>query len=143
MWRYEMTEKQYRKSDSLAVILYEVAMMYLIVATALTVVKDGFNLSSIIQASVFGATFVLILITYFIRRGTKSCGVVMSILVAISYVVLMSLSENGDAYVFILFLLIASMVYMNRRISIWGIVAAVIANAVPTVKDIKIGRAHV
>ena len=140
MWRYEMTERQYRKSDKLAVILYEIAVIYLIAATAMTVVKDGFNLSRIIQASVFGATFVLILITYFIRRGTKSCGVVMSILVAVSYMVLMSLSENESSYVFILFLLIASMVYMNRRISIWGILAAVIANTVPTVKAVIDGN---
>ncbi len=135
-----MTEKQYRKSDSLAVILYEIALVYLIVATAMTVIKDGFNLSRIIQASVYGATFVLILVIYFIRRGTKSCGVVMSILVAVSYIVLMSLSMNEDAYAFIFYLLIASMVYMNRRISIWGIVAAVIANAVPTVKDVINGE---
>lgn len=140
MWRYEMTEKQYRKSDSLAVILYEIAVVYLIVATAMTVIKDGFNLSRIIQASVYGATFVLVLVIYFIRRGTKSCGVVMSILVAVSYIVLMSLSMNKDAFAFIFYLLIASMVYMNKRISMWAILAAIIANAVPTVKDVINGE---
>ena len=135
-----MTEKQYRKSDSLAVILYEIALVYLIVATAMTVIKDGFNLSRIIQASVFGATFVLVLAIYFIRRGTKSCGVIMSILVAVTYIVLMSLSMNEDAYAFIFYLLIASMVYMNKRISMWAILASIIANAVPTVKDVINGE---
>ena len=135
-----MTEKQYRKSDSLAVILYEIAVVYLIVATAMAVIKDGINFSRIIQASVYGATFVLVLAIYFIRRGTKSCGVVMSILVAVSYIVLMSLSMNKDAYAFIFYLLIASMVYMNKRISMWAILAAIIANAVPTVKDVINGE---
>jgi large-conductance mechanosensitive channel len=41
MWRYEMTERQYRKSDKLAVILYEIAVIYLIIATAIYMIVTG------------------------------------------------------------------------------------------------------
>lgn len=135
-----MTENQYRKSDKIVAVLMEVAIGYLILAAVYKIVTEGISISHIIQVSAYAAAWIAVLVFYFTLRGRKACGIALSVVVAISYTVLMTLSNDRDSYVFVFFMLIATMAYMNKNIAIWGIGAAAFANAVPTVMQLIEGN---
>lgn len=127
-----MTKEQYRRANKVVFPVMVLIMGYLLLAMALLVLTKspsaGWHTYVEIAASLIG--LVVVAVVFLTKRDTKICGVCMMAAGAFVYVVfrLVGTAEGTSIYAYPI--LIASMVYLNVRLVIWGNSAIVGVNII-------------
>lgn len=127
-----MTREQYRRADKVVFPVMVLILGYLVAAMGLLVAvnADSAGWYTYVEMAAALAGLVIVVIAFLVRRGTKMCGVCMMAAGALVYAVfrLVGTSEGTSIYGYPI--LIASMVYLNIRLVIWGNSAIVGVNVI-------------
>lgn len=127
-----MTKEQYRRADKVVFPVMVLILGYLLLAMGLLVLTGadsaGWHTYVEMAASLVG--LVIVIVAFLVKSGTKACGVCMMAAGAFVYVVfrLVGTSEGTSIYAYPI--LIASMVYLNVRLVLWGNSAIVGVNII-------------
>lgn len=127
-----MTKEQYRRADKVVFPVMVLILGYLLLAMGLLVLTGaasaGWYTYVEMAASLVG--LVLVIVVFLAKSGMKICGVCMMAAGAFVYAVfrLVGTSEGTSIYAYPI--LIASMVYLNIRLVLWGNAAIVSVNVI-------------
>ena len=110
-----MTEKQYRKADSmvLASLLVVIVGIFLNMLGMASMSEHNTSAMSVIFASVGG--LIITLISYIRLRGRKICGIVMSIMTIIVWAFMVVMIDAQYFYMLAAPILIAQMAYLEKK----------------------------
>lgn len=127
-----MTKEQYRRADRVVFPVMVLILGYLLLAMVLLVLtgSDSAGWYTYVEMAASFVGLVIVLAAFFAKSGTKTCGVCMMAAGALVYAVfrLVGTSEGTSIYGYPI--LIASMVYLNIRLVIWGNSAIVSVNII-------------
>lgn len=127
-----MTKEQYRRANKVVFPVMVLIFGYLLLAMGLLVFTQsdsaGWHTYVEMAASLVG--LIIVFVVFFAKKDTKICGVCMMAAGAFVYVVfrLVGTAEGTSIYAYPI--LIASMVYLNVRLVLWGNSAIVAVNIV-------------
>lgn len=110
-----MTEKQYRKADSMVFPTVLVLMIGILLNMVGMVATGGFNagMQIVTVASVIG--IVATIIAYKKFKGNKICGILMSVIAIIVYLLMVMLVDAIFFYMLALAVFVIQMAYLQRR----------------------------
>lgn len=117
-----MSKEQYRRANKVVFPIMVLILGYLLLAMGISILAQpasaGWSTYVEMVASLVGV--IVVVTVFFTRKDTKLCGVCMMGAGAFVYVVfrLVGTSEGTSIYAYPI--LIASMVYLNIRLVIWG-----------------------
>lgn len=127
-----MTKEQYRRADRAVFPVMVLILGYLLLAMGLIVLtrSDSAGWSTYVEMAASLVGLVVVIGVFLARRGRKICGVCMMAAGAFVYAVfrLVGTSEGTSIYAYPI--LIASIIYLNVRLVIWGNSAIVAVNVV-------------
>ncbi|MDE7416673.1 MAG: chemotaxis protein [Lachnospiraceae bacterium] len=137
-----MTKEQYRRANKVVFPVMVLILGYLLLAMGLLVLTKpetaGWYTYVEMAASLVG--LIAVIVVFLSKKDTKICGICMMTAGAFVYVVfrLVGVSEGTSIYAYPI--LIASMIYLNRRLVIWGNSAIVAGNIVRVIMHLdKLG----
>lgn len=128
-----MTEKQYRKADSMVLPIALVIIIGIFLNVLGLVVTTGgtMPLNITIVASILGG--IISIVSYLTSRGKKRCGWIMTLTAAIVYVIMVICVDALFFYVLAAAVMIMSMAYLELKRTV---VCTVLTMPVVTVKSI-------
>ena len=110
-----MTEKQYRKADSMVFL----TLMVVIVGTLLNMLgmisMAGVSTPGIVVTTVGVVGMLVTIVSYLKLKGTRSCGIVMSIMATIVWGVMVILVDAQFFYMLAAAIFIAQMAYLEKK----------------------------
>lgn len=130
-----MTREQYLRMDKRVFALISVAMLYSIVISVFEVSQLAAGVKGYIQLAGCIALTVVEVVGFLIMKGRRICGSIMTGAGALAFLLIMSLDESSRIYIFAFPILIASIMYMNKRFAIFGSSVMLIANIIKTVRE--------
>lgn len=117
-----MTKEQYRRADQVVFPVMVLIMGYLLLAMGALVLTGSSSAGwhTYVEMAAALAGLVVVFALFFAKRGLKICGICMMAAGAFVYAVfrLVGTAEGTSIYAYPI--LIASMVYLNIRLVIWG-----------------------
>lgn len=130
-----MTKEQYRRVDKRVFILLEIIIAYMVVFAVYEIIKGSANSATYVQLIFAVLMAVTVLAGFAALKGKGLCGSVMTGAAAAAFLVMMCTDADAMVYVFAFPILIASVMYMNRRMAILGSSVILLANIIRTVVD--------
>ena len=108
-----MTEKQYRKADSMVFLTLMVVMVGTFLNMLGMIGKGGTAIVIVTVGCALGA--IITAITYKKCRGTKKCGIIMSVATAVTCILVIVFVDAQFFYMLVAPLFIAQMAYLDKR----------------------------
>lgn len=132
-----MTEKQYKKADSmvLATLLVVMAGIFLNMLGMLSMAGMDVKILLVTVTSVLG--IIVTLITYFRLKGSRKCGVIMSSVAVAVWGVMVVFVDAQFFYMLVAALFIAQMAYLEKKRII---ISAVVTLPVFTIKSMMLSK---
>lgn len=127
-----MTKEQYRRANKVVFPVMVLIMGYLLLAMALTLMTSSSNAGwhTYVEAAVSLIGLIVSVIVFCTKKDTKICGVCMMAAGAFVYIVFRLVGTAEETSIYAYPILIASMVYLNIRLVIWGNVSIVCINTI-------------
>ncbi len=130
-----MTREQYLRMDKRVFALISVAMIYSVVVSAFEVSQLSAGGKGYIQLIACIVLTVVEIAGFLVTKGKRICGSIMTGSGALVFLLMMSLDESSRIYIFAFPILIASIMYMNKRFAICGSAVILVANIIKTVRE--------
>lgn len=131
-----MTREQYLKSDIRVFTLVEIIML----CTVFFAVKDIHygvaGSATYVQLAVSIVLSITTIIDFLFLRGKRICGSLLTGSGALNFLVMMCIDADQMTYVFAFPIMLAAIMYMNRRFAVVGTVFILLANMIFTIRDI-------
>ncbi len=134
-----MTKEQYLRSDKRVLMLVGATLAYMALSMLYAIVRQEAGTGTYIQLAVFVALIAVCLAGFAFCKGTRPCGSILTGSGALAYLVLMSLGAEELTYVYAFPILMASILYLNKRFAVVGSSVILIANLIRTSRDISAG----
>ncbi len=134
-----MTREQYLRMDKRVFALISVVLIYGIGVAAVEVSQMSAGVNGYIQLIACIVLTIVEVAGFLIARGKRICGSIMTGAGALAFLLMMSLDTSNRIYVFAFPILIASIMYMNRRFAVCGSTVIVVANIIKTVREALAG----
>lgn len=134
-----MTREQFLRSDKRVLILSGATILYMALSMVYAIVQHTAGTSTYIQLAVFLLAFAVSVVSYFLFRGRKMCGIILTGMGALSFLVMMSLGAEELTYAYAFPILISAIIYLNKRFSWYGVSVIIIANIIRTSRDVSGG----
>lgn len=134
-----MTREQFLRADKRVFILIGATLFYMVLSMLYAVVQKTANTGTYIQMAIFVLALCVSVAGYVMFRGRKLCGIVMTGMGALSFLVMMCLGAEELTYVYAFPIMIAAIAYLNKRYAIYGTSVIMAANIIRTARDISGG----
>ena len=134
-----MTREQYLRSDKRVLGLVGVTVLYMILSMLYAIVLHTAETGTYIQMVVYIVLLAVCIAGFAFCKGTRLCGSILTGSGALAYLVLMGLGFEELTYVYAFPILIASILYLNKRFALAGSSVILIANVIKTVRDASAG----
>ncbi len=138
-----MTREQYLRSDKRVLALVGTTVLYMVFSMLYAIILHTASAGTYIQLVVFSVLLVICIVGFVFCRGTRPCGSILTGSGALAYLVLMSMSSEELTYVYAFPILIAAIMYLNKRFALAGSLVILVANVIRTVRDISGGTMNV
>ncbi len=138
-----MTREQYLRSDKRVLVLVGITVLYMILSMVYAIVLHTAEVGTYIQMVVYIVLFIICIVGFAFCKGTRPCGSILTGAGALAYLVLMSLGSEELTYVYAFPILMASILYLNKRFALAGSSVILIANIIKTVRDASAGTMNV
>lgn len=127
-----MTKEQYRRANKVVFPVMVLIMGYLLLAMALTLMTNSSNAGwyTYVETAATLIGLIVSIVMFCIKKDTKLCGVCMMASGAFVYIVFRLVGAMEGTSIYAYPILIASIVYLNIRMVIWGNAAIVGVNIV-------------
>lgn len=139
-----MTENQYQRANRMVLITILIVFGY-IAATVLAAlgVSKGQNATKII-IQIITALIVMAasIVTYIMKKKTHTCEVILSVNIAIGYVIVVLLNSTDVVWTYGIPMVISVMVYLNKRLMYCANGLVIVANIVRLIKDFDINNSE-
>lgn len=123
-----MTRKQYRAANSRIFPVIMVILGYFLTTFLLSMLAGQATWKVWVQL-IFTVIAVIISIAAFLKnKETKTCTIILMGSCALAYVVIVLLNSSNGVYAYVFALIIASMAFLNVKLTIYGNSVAIIAN---------------
>lgn len=133
-----MTKEQYRRANKVVFPVMVLILGYLLLAMGLLVLTKSETAGwyTYVEMAASLAGLIAVIVAFLTNRDTKICGICMMAAGAFVYVVfrLVGVSERTSIYAYPI--LIASMMYLNIKLVIWGNSAIVAGNIIRVVMHV-------
>ena len=134
-----MTKEQYRRANKVVFPIMVLILGYLLLAMSLLALTQstsaGWYTYVEIVASMIG--LIVVVAVFLTKKDTKLCGVCMMAAGAFVYVVFRLVGTSEGTCIYAYPILIASMVYLNIRLVIWGNSVIVAVNVIRVLMHIN------
>ncbi len=110
-----MTEKQYRKADSMVFPTVLVLMIGILLNMVGMVATGGFNAGMQVVTVVSAIGMLATIIIYKKFKGRKICGILMTVIATIVYLIMVMLVDAIFFYMLALAVFVIQMAYLQRR----------------------------
>lgn len=134
-----MTREQFLRADKRVLVLIGATLFYMVLSMLYAIVQKTANTGTYIQLVVFVLALCISVAGYFMFRGRKLCGIVITGMGALSFLAMMCLGAEELTYVYAFPIMISAIAYLNKRFSLYGTSVIVVANAIRTVRDASAG----
>lgn len=134
-----MTKEQYARMDKRVFIFIEAALIYMTVFTGYEVFGKAAGTGATIQFVVSTITCITALLGFIFLRGRRICGSILTGSGALNFLVMMCIDSDPSCYVFAFPILIASIIYLNKRFALCGNSVILISNLIYTIKEVGRG----
>lgn len=133
----KMSEDQYKRANKMAYIIMLMVEVYIIFAAVIkfSEVKDNTGYLVQIIAGVLAITISTFI--YLTKSHLKACSVILMAAGALLYAIVLFANDSTLTYVYAVPILIASMVYLNTKIMLYGNGVVIIANVFQVMKLIN------
>lgn len=138
-----MTREQYLRSDKRVLGLIGVTVLYMILSMVYAIVLHTAGTGTYIQLVAYIVLFAVCIAGFVFCRGSRPCGAIMAGAGALAYLILMSLGSEELTYVYAFPILMASVLYLNKRFALAGSTVILLANIIKTVRDASAGTMNV
>lgn len=138
-----MTREQFVRADKRVFILIGATLFYMVLSMLYAIVQKTANTSTYIQMVIFALALCISAAGYLMFRGRKLCGIVMTGMGALSFLVMMCMGAEELTYVYAFPIMTAAITYLNKRYAWYGTSVIVVANIVRTVRDASEGTMDV
>lgn len=138
-----MTREQFVRADKRVFILIGATLFYMVLSMLYAIVQKTANTSTYIQMVIFALALCVSAAGYLMFRGRKLCGIVMTGMGALSFLVMMCMGAEELTYVYAFPIMTAAITYLNKRYAWYGTSVIVVANIVRTVRDASEGTMDV
>ena len=127
-----MTKEQYRRANKVVFPIMILILGYLLFAMGALVLSksDSAGWYTYVEMLASLAGLVLVVVVFFAKQDTKLCGVCMMGAGALVYMVFRIVGTSEATSIYAYPILIASMMYLNVKMVIWGNSAILIANII-------------
>lgn len=132
-----MTEKQYRKADSMVLPTLLVVMIGVLLNMLGMISTGGVNTAMLIVTIVSVLGIGVTGVSYIKLKGTRNCGILMSIVATIVWGVMVIFVEAQFFYMLVAAIFIAQMAYLEKKRII---VSAVVVLPIFTVKSLLLSK---
>lgn len=134
-----MTSGQYLRADKRVLMLIGATILYMVISMVYAIVQKTANTGTYIQLVIFVLALVISAAGFVIFRGQKRCGIILTGMGALSFLVMMCLGSEELTYVYAFPILIAAITYLNKRFAVAGTIVIVVANIIRTSRDVAGG----
>lgn len=118
-----MTEKQYRKADSMVLIIVLVVLIGIALNMLGMITTSGGTMPLYIATGAALVGVIINIITYCVAKGKKICGWIMSIVASLAYTVMVVCVDAFFFYILASTIFVISMAYLEmKRILVTGII---------------------
>lgn len=138
-----MTREQFVRADKRVFILIGATLFYMVLSMLYAIVQKTANTGTYIQMVIFALALCISAAGYLMFRGRKLCGIVMTGMGALSFLVMMCMGAEELTYVYAFPIMTAAITYLNKRYAWYGTSVIVVANIVRTVRDASEGTMDV
>lgn len=138
-----MTREQFLRADKRVLILIGATLFYMVLSMLYAIVQKTADTGTYIQMVIFALALCICVAGYFMFRGRKLCGIVMTGMGALSFLSMMCLGAEELTYVYAFPIMIAAITYLNKRFAIYGTSVIAVANVIRTVRDVSEGSMDV
>ena len=111
----------------------------MVISMVYAIVQKTANTGTYIQLVIFVLALVISAAGFVIFRGQKRCGIILTGMGALSFLVMMCLGSEELTYVYAFPILIAAITYLNKRFAVAGTIVIVVANIIRTSRDVAGG----
>lgn len=134
-----MTREQYLRSDKRVFVLVGATVVYMVLSMLYAILLHTAETGTYIQLGVFIVLLIICVAGFAFGKGTRLCGIILTGLGALAYLIMMSLGSEELTYVYAFPILMASIMYLNKRFALAGSLVILIANIIRTVRDASAG----
>ena len=138
-----MTREQFVRADKRVFILIGATLFYMVLSMLYAIVQKTASTGTYIQMVIFVLALCVSAAGYLMLRGRKLCGIVMTGMGALSFLVMMCMGAEELTYVYAFPIMTAAITYLNKRYAWYGTSVIVVANIVRTVRDASEGTMDV
>lgn len=138
-----MTREQFVRADKRVFILIGATLFYMVLSMLYAIVQKTASTGTYIQMVIFVLALCVSAAGYLMFRGRKLCGIVMTGMGALSFLVMMCMGAEELTYVYAFPIMTAAITYLNKRYAWYGTSVIVVANIVRTVRDASEGTMDV
>ncbi len=138
-----MTREQFVRADKRVFILIGATLFYMVLSMLYAIVQKTASTGTYIQMVIFVLALCVSTAGYLMFRGRKLCGIVMTGMGALSFLVMMCMGAEELTYVYAFPIMTAAITYLNKRYAWYGTSVIVVANIVRTVRDASEGTMDV
>lgn len=124
-----MTGEQYKRANKVVLKVLTFIMGYLVLVLLAFIASQGkATFNSLVQIIVAIAALIVMFATYFMKKETKNCGIIMLLAATAVYITVSLFNTAEGSYVYLFPVLFASVAYLNIRIVIAGNAVGLAAN---------------
>ncbi len=138
-----MTREQFVRADKRVFILIGATLFYMVLSMLYAIVQKTASTGTYIQMVIFVLALCVSAAGYLMFRGRKLCGIVMTGMGALSFLVMMCMGAEELTYVYAFPIMTAAITYLNKRYAWYGTSVIAVANIVRTVRDASEGTMDV
>ena len=138
-----MTREQFVRADKRVFTLIGATLFYMVLSMLYAIVQKTASTGTYIQMVIFVLALCVSAAGYLMFRGRKLCGIVMTGMGALSFLVMMCMGAEELTYVYAFPIMTAAITYLNKRYAWYGTSVIVVANIVRTVRDASEGTMDV
>ena len=138
-----MTREQYLRSDKRVLTLVGATLAYMVLSMLYAIVLHTAETRTYIQLAAYIALLAVCFVGFAFCRGTRPCGSILTGSGALAYLILMSLGAEELTYVYAFPILMASILYLNKRFALAGSSVILLSNMIRTGRDASAGTMNV
>lgn len=135
-----MTREQYLRGDKRVLAMTGAMIGYMIVSMIFAILTKMAGTGTYVQLVCFIILLAVCFAGYGMFKGKRICGSILTGSGALCFLLLMGVGTEEYTYVYCFPILIASMIYLNKRFAVVGGVMIIIANLLRTIRTVMEGE---
>lgn len=138
-----MTREQYLKGDKRVLIMSGGILLFMILSMIYAILTGIDGVGTYVQLAAYVAMLIGSFVAYAICKGRRMCGTILMGLASAAFLMMMIIGTEEYTYVYYFPILMASIIYLEKRHAVTGGIIIIVANVVRTIREISEGTGDV